>query len=56
MNYSISIKQRTSEEVPDTQILVAEVESNWNLILEELNRWIGLSRGVSGVKYSTAEG
>ena len=33
--------------------LVAQVKSNWNLILEELSRWKQLSRGQSVVAYST---
>ena len=33
--------------------LVAQMKSNWNLILEELSRWKQLSRGQSVVAYST---
>lgn len=34
--------------------MVAQVESNWNLILYELARWKELPRDDALVKYSTA--
>jgi len=34
--------------------LVAQVHSNWNLILTELSRWLQLNSEVKGLVYSTA--
>lgn len=39
---------------PEKSFLVAQVHSNWNLILEELNRWLTLNRGRTGLISSTA--
>lgn len=39
---------------PEKSFLVAQVHSNWNLILEELSRWLQLNREVTGLVYSTA--
>jgi hypothetical protein len=35
-------------------VLVMGAESNWNLILGELSRWLQLNREATGLVYSTA--
>ena len=34
-------------------LMVAEVQSNWNVLLSELSRWKGLSRVGALLSYST---
>jgi len=48
----ISIKK--APEGASESYLVAQVHSNWNLLLEELSRWKQLTSGRVGVVYSTA--
>lgn len=47
----------TKKDLPDPEksFLVAQVHSNWNLLLSELSRWIQLNRDVTVVTYSTAQ-
>jgi hypothetical protein len=35
--------------------MVAQVHSNWNLLLAEISRWIQLDREVPVVSYSTGQ-
>ena len=36
-------------------LMVAQVQSNWNLICSELVRWLELYRGGALLPYSTAQ-
>lgn len=48
------IKKKTPS-FDEVHFLVAQVHSNWNLILEELSRWLQLNKDVTVVTYSTAQ-
>lgn len=51
---NLPFNQRKSPSDAEAFSLVDYVQSNWNLILGELSRWIQLTKGTSVVSYFTA--